>query len=162
MAETKAKKGAEIVIWEKKYATGVALVDSQHHQLVDLTNQLYNACRESDDELQTAFKEAMSQMVKYVRFHFDAELKILKAAGYPDYDKHKKMHEDLVRKILDAVNDYNEGKKFVANNFVRTLKDWVFGHIAVYDKQYSLYVHDLIRRGILTVKQLNEFEKAAG
>ena len=149
---------SEIVIWSEKYATGVELIDGQHHQLVELTNQLYIACFADDDVLQVVFKDAMSRMVKYVRFHFNAELKLLHAIDYPDYNNHKKMHEDLVKNILEAVKDYGEGKKFVPNNFVRTLKDWIFGHIAVYDKIYSAYVMEQIKKGDLSLKKLKEIE----
>ena len=149
---------SEIVVWSDKYATGIELIDNQHHELVELTNQLYIACSTRDDVLQTVFKDAMSNMVKYVRFHFAAELKLLNEIKYPDYNNHKKMHDSLVKNILEAVKEYGEGKKFVPNNFVRTLKDWIFGHIAVYDKLYSAYVIEQIRKGALTKKALKEIE----
>ena len=150
------KKNSEIVIWEDKYATGIELIDDQHKQLVELTNQLYLACFAGEEALYTVFKDAMSRMVEYVRFHFSAEVKLLSAINYPDYHNHKKMHDTLVQDILDAAKDYEEGKKFVPNNFVRTLKDWVFGHIAVYDKIYAAYVADQKRKGELTDKMLKE------
>jgi len=158
---TKKVNNSEIVVWGEKYATGIELIDGQHHQLVELTNQLYVACFTEDDVLQVVFKDAMSRMVKYVRFHFDAEIKLLNAINYPDYNNHKKMHDDLVKNILEAANDYRDGKKFVPNNFVRTLKDWIFGHIAVYDKIYSAYVMEQIRKGSLTMRTLKEIQQSA-
>jgi len=149
-------RDSEIVIWEDKYATGIELIDNQHRRLVELTNQLYLACLAGDEALSTVFKDAMSRMVEYVRFHFSAELKLLNAIDYPDYHNHKKMHDNLVQDILDAAKDYSEGKRFVPNNFVHTLKDWVFGHIAVYDKIYAAYVAEQKRKGDLTDKMLQE------
>jgi len=149
---------SEIVVWDEKYATGIELIDGQHHQLVELTNQLYIACLAKEEVLQVVFRDAMSRLVKYVRFHFDAESKLLHAINYPDYRNHKKMHDDLVKNILDTAQEYNEGKKFVPNNLVRTLKDWIFGHIAVYDKLYSAYTMEQIRKGDLSLKKLKEIE----
>jgi len=151
---------SEIVVWSDKYATGIELIDDQHHQLVELTNQLYIACLAKEDVLHVVFKDAMSRLVKYVRFHFDAESKLLHAINYPDYRNHKKMHDDLIKNILDTAQEYNEGKKFVPNNLVRTLKDWIFGHIAVYDKLYSAYAMEQVRRGDLPLKKLKEMEFA--
>jgi len=148
----------EIISWSEKYATGIETIDVQHKELVKLTNQLHIACSTRDDVLHTVFKDAMSNMVKYVRFHFTAELKLLKAIEYPDFDNHKKMHESLVKDILEAASEYNDGKKFVPNNFVRTLKDWVFGHIAVYDKLYSAYVKEQLRTGALTLKMIRDVD----
>ena len=150
------KKNTEIVIWEDKYATGIEVIDGQHKQLVELTNQLYLACLAGDEVISTVFKDAMSRMVEYVRFHFTAELKLLDAIKYPDYNNHKKMHNDLVEEILTASSTYDDGRKFVPNHFVRTLRDWVFGHIAVYDKMYAEYVAEQKGKGILTEKMLKE------
>jgi len=151
----KAKK-PDLVVWENKYATGIELIDGQHKQLVELTNELYLACFAGEEALSTVFKDAMSKMVEYVRFHFTAELKLLHEINYPDYHNHKKMHDDLVHDILDAAKDFNEGKRFVPNNFVNTLKDWVFGHIAVYDKIYAAYIAEEVRLGQLTEKTIRE------
>ena len=146
----------EIITWGEKYATGIGLIDEQHKELVNLTNKLYLACLSGGDKaVGVVFKEAMSRMVEYVRFHFSAEQTLLKQINYPDYKDHKQKHDTLIRDILDAAKEYDEGKKFVPHNFVRTLKDWVFGHIAVYDKQYSFFVIDQKRKGLLSDQQIN-------
>ena len=151
LKKTSAKSAdVSIVSWESSFATGIELIDDQHRQLVDLTNELYKACRAGNNALQTAFKESMGKMVAYVRYHFSAELELLQCIKYPDYSAHKKEHDDLIKKILEAAQDYDSGKKFIPNHFVRTLKDWVFGHIAVTDRLYSLYVADQKKKGLLS------------
>jgi hemerythrin len=141
---------AVLVTWKEQYATGIKLIDEQHQELVNLTNKLYQACLEGQEMVEAVFKEAMSRMVNYVRFHFNAEQQLLEQIKYPQYLDHKKQHETLVKDILEAVRDYETGKKFVPNNFVRTLTDWVFGHIAIYDKRYAEYAAELKARGLLT------------
>ena len=141
-------KTEQIVNWDKKYATGIELIDTQHRKLVSLTNELYQACLSGNDE--TTFREAMKCMVEYVRFHFSAEQKLLESIGFPGYENHKMQHDSLVKNILETVKDYREGKPFVPNSFVRTLKDWVFGHIAINDKIYAAFVADQIKLGILS------------
>ena len=138
----------DIVTWSETYVTGIKLIDDQHKKLVDLTNRLYHACLKKEDA--TVFKETMSSMVEYVRFHFDAELQLLERVNYPNILKHKKQHEKMVKSILDAVKDYGDGKKFVPNAFVWTLKDWVFGHIARSDKLYAAYIEEQKKKGLLS------------
>ena len=145
---------AEIIIWSEKYATGIPLIDNQHRELVRLTNQLHQACLHGEKEAGPAFKEAMSRMVEYVRFHFSAELKLLEGIKFPDYNEHKKQHDSLVKDILEAAGEYREGRRFIPNNFVRTLRDWVFGHIAYYDKAYGAYVADQKKKGLISDQQL--------
>jgi hemerythrin len=119
-------------------------------ELVRLTNELYQACLTNDKEVQSVFKEVLSRLVSYVRYHFSAELVILERIQFPGYHEHKKQHDQLVAKILEASKEYNEGRRYVPNNFVRELKDWVFGHIGVYDQIYAGYVVEQRKKGLLS------------
>ena len=131
-------ENTDIVLWDEKYATGIDEIDDQHKQLVILTNELYQACLDRN-AVGPAFKGAMGRMVEYVRYHFTAEQELLKQMNYPNYKEHAVQHNELIKHIIGASNDYVQGKRFVANKFVITLKDWVFGHIAYYDKIYVSY-----------------------
>ena len=130
---------AQIVSWDKKYAIGIELIDRQHKELISLTNKLFQACLSGNDTVNASFKETMSYLVDYVRFHFAAEKKLQEWIKYPKYHEHKKLHDDMIILILETVRDYNEGRKFVPNNFVRSLKDWILSHIAVYDRDFAAY-----------------------
>ena len=145
---------AIIVRWEEKYTTGIEVIDNQHKQLILLTNQLYQACLAREQTLETAFKDALKRMVEYVHFHFSAEEEILQRIKFPNYADHKKQHTDLVKRILEASKNFEKGERFVANRFVITLKDWVFGHIGFYDRIYSSYVAEQKKKGLLSDRQI--------
>lgn len=143
------ERSLDIVVWDPKYVTGITLIDGQHKELVALTNDLYHACLEGKETAGAAFKETMSRMVKYVRFHFGSEQELLQKIRYPLYAEHKKKHEELVRTILEAAKGFDKGQKFVPNNFVRILKDWIFSHIAIEDQRYALYAAGQKKKGLL-------------
>jgi len=146
----KAKEGAldngsgkghtTFIVWSEKYDTGIELIDKQHRELVDLINQLYDACLHRGTAMDATFKKAMHRMVEYVRFHLSAEVEMLEKIVYPNLVEHKKQHDELIQKILKAAQDYEKGSTLVPNKFVRTLRDWVLSHIAVYDKAYAEYI----------------------
>ena len=93
---------------------GSSRFDTQHKKLLDLTNELYQACLVNDKTtVDTVFKDTMNRMVEYVRYHFGIEQEILKRVNYPEYAEHKSQHETLIKQILEASKDFNEGKKFV-------------------------------------------------
>ena len=46
-------------------------------------------------------------------------------------------HELFIKEILNAVNAYKNGKQFVPNSFVRFLRDWLFNHILIDDKEWA-------------------------
>ena len=133
--------------WSEKYATGIETIDRQHKELVELINRLYSACMQGGEGVGPAFKEAMHRMVEYVRFHLTDEMKLLERINYPKIAEHKIQHDILVRNILSASHGFEEGGTFVPNKFVRSLKDWVLGHIAVYDKAYAEYIIEQRKKG---------------
>jgi hemerythrin len=146
------------VKWDERYAIGIPLIDDQHHELIRVTNELYKACLEEDDAGKGHFKAAIKAAVDYVKYHFSAEEKLLENVDYPQIVAHKKQHEEFIMKILKEAANFEEGKKFVPNGFVRFLRDWILSHIAVMDKKYAEYIFYLKRQGKLCEtleKQMN-------
>jgi hemerythrin len=148
-------ENTDMVVWDEKYATGIELIDSQHKELFSLTNELFRACMSDDKTLKSVFIETMGRMVEYVRFHFGAEQQILQRINYPDYQEHKRQHDKLVRDILEAVKAHNNGDRLVANQFVRTMRDWILSHIAHTDRLYASYIADQKKKGLLSDKKIN-------
>jgi hemerythrin len=68
--------------------------------------------------------------------------------SYPGLAVHKKEHKEFVKEILQQVQSFQEGKKFVPNAFVRHLGDWVLTHITVSDKGYTLYLAEMKKRDV--------------
>jgi hemerythrin len=134
-----------VVEWNERYSLGIPKIDEQHKELLRLTNELYAACLNDDNEAKEQFKNTISALVHYVSEHFSAEERLLERVKYPKYAEHKAEHESFVKKMLEQVSCFKEGKSFVPNNFVRYLKDWILSHIAVSDKHYATYIFALKR-----------------
>ena len=145
---------APLISWSESLAIGIELIDSQHKQLVSLTNELYHACMLGGEELDATFKETMSRMVEYVHFHFGEEQKMLQRVKYPTYTEHKALHDELIKTVLESTKNYGSGRRFVPNNFVRYLRDWIVGHIGHHDKIYAAYIVDQMKKGLLTEKDI--------
>jgi hemerythrin len=137
------------VTWDDRYSVGIPLIDKQHKELIELTNKLYEACREGTSSARASFREAVRGTVDYVKYHFAAEEKLLKQVRYPGFAAHKKEHESFIIKILEDARNFTEGKQFVPNIFVRYLKDWILAHIAVEDKKYADYILELRKQAAL-------------
>ena len=143
----------QIVTWEETYKTKIPYIDNQHKELINLINELYQACM-TRQTVGTTFEKTMHKMVDYVHFHFSAELVLLGKINYPMLPDHKAQHNSLVKQILEAEKEYEAGNKYTPNQFVRTLKDWVLSHIAITDKLYATYVADQVAKGRLNMKDL--------
>ncbi|MDR2343916.1 MAG: bacteriohemerythrin [Spirochaetaceae bacterium] len=139
-----------LVEWHERYSMGIPKIDEQHKELLRLTNELYASClKGNDDESKARFKLTIGAMVNYVSEHFSAEERLLQRVNYPGYAEHKREHDSFVKKVLEQVKEFHDGKSFVPNNFVRYLKDWILSHIAMSDKKYSEYIFKLKREGKL-------------
>ena len=128
------------VVWEDRYVLGIPEVDAQHKELFSLTNELYDACCQGSEIAQSEFRDVIHKAVKYVGYHFSSEEKLLADANYPKLAEHKKEHERFVKKVLEGVRDFENGRSFVPNTFVRFLRDWILEHIAVSDREYAEYL----------------------
>jgi hemerythrin len=139
-----------LVEWNERYSVGIPKIDEQHKELLRLTNELYASClKDNDDDAKARFKSTIGAIVNYVSEHFGAEERLFQRIKYPRYAEHKQEHDNFVKKVLEQVKEFSDGKNFVPNNFVRFLKDWILSHIAMSDKLYSEYIFKLKREGKL-------------
>ncbi|MDR1317122.1 MAG: bacteriohemerythrin [Spirochaetales bacterium] len=129
-----------LIEWDEKYSVGIERIDTQHRKLVDLTNTLYRGCLTGEEAARQYFMKTIQGTVDYVKYHFADEEKLMEYFKYPDISNHKSQHSGFVMKILEDVRNFQSGKKFVPNTFVRYLKDWILSHIAFMDKQYAQYI----------------------
>jgi hemerythrin len=142
-----------LVEWDDKYSVGIPLIDEHHKELIRLTNELYQGCLAKDDAARAFFfANTIRGTMDYTKYHFSAEEKIMESIKYPQLAEHKKEHEDFVLTMVENVKNFHEGKKFVPNNFVRFLKDWILSHIAIADTKYAKYIMELKKRGKLSLE----------
>jgi hemerythrin len=131
----------DFVAWEDRYDVGIKQIDEQHKRLVKFTNDLYNSCIQGQDEASETFRKTLKDVVEYVKVHFSTEEALMAEHGYPGYAEHKREHEGFVMKVLEQVSLFEGGKKFIPNQFVRYLRDWLLEHIAITDHRYCDFFH---------------------
>jgi hemerythrin len=131
------------VEWDDKYSVGIQLIDDQHKELIKLTNKLYKSCLAGEDAARVKFMATVKSTVDYVNYHFGVEERLLQNVSYPEFAEHKREHEAFAKHVLEEVQSFQEGKKFVPNVFVRYLRDWILSHIAVSDRKYAIFILNL-------------------
>jgi hemerythrin len=132
----------EEVQWHSSYSVGIRLIDSQHQELIRMTNALFKSCLQGDKAAREFFKKVIRSAVDYINFHFSTEEKIFVLVNYPLAAAHKKEHESFVAEVVKQSKDFEEGRKFVPNAFARFLKNWVLSHIAISDRKYAEYIQN--------------------
>jgi hemerythrin len=135
-SETVVNKSKELVTWSPTFSVGIKLIDEQHQELLNLTNDMFEHCIGEEKAEREYFESVIHGAVDYVKVHFATEEKIMLRTGYAGFAQHKKEHEAFVLNVVEQIQAYNAGKRLVLNNFTRYLKEWILTHIAVSDKQY--------------------------
>jgi hemerythrin len=126
------------VIWSNDYSVGSVLIDSQHKELVAMTNELFRGCEQMNGRI-ASFMKTIHKAVNYAKTHFSTEEVFMRKVDYPDYVAHKKEHEDFVNEVLRQVKNFEAGACSPLE-FAQFLKNWLLNHIAVCDKKYVPYL----------------------
>ena len=94
--------------WKRDWESGNREIDEQHQDLVIQGNRLINLSL-----LQANHEQMMKQLevvLKTIIDHFNEEELILINIGYPDSQKHAKIHQGLIEKALNLKQSYLNGE----------------------------------------------------
>jgi hemerythrin len=120
--------------WTETYAIGQTGVDEDHQKLFELFNRFRDSVGAGQSrETYTPF---LLELADYSRYHFLREEALMRQRGYPDYDKHKQMHDsfcDLVQKLVATGSPTDDDIEFLMNY----VEMWLYGHILVLDKWFG-------------------------
>lgn len=120
-------------LWNKDLETGHELLDAQHRQLIQAINDLLDAC--GTGKPRAELDKALAFLNSYAAKHFSDEEKMQLQYGYPDYQNHKKMHEQyrvVVRDLTDQLRANGPSINLVGkvNN---SIGNWLITHIKTHD-----------------------------
>ncbi|MCL2007148.1 MAG: bacteriohemerythrin [Treponema sp.] len=133
----------ELVTWSDDFLVGNSTIDTQHKELVRLTNEFYAGVQMGGVLAKVYFLQTIKGAVQYVKTHFSDEEALMLKAEYPEFMEHKKQHEDFVVEVTNQVRNFENDDNPDPAKFVKYLMDWILHHIAASDKKYSPYLSKL-------------------
>ena len=113
---------------EEVVVVGVGEIDSQHQELIELTNALGEAMEARKDN--ESVGRILSDLVGRTRSHFAAEERLMRELGYPDAARHFREHERLLGHVSDLERRFREGDVLLSFAIMVELKGWATQHIA--------------------------------
>jgi hemerythrin len=128
--------------WSQDLETGNEAVDEQHQMLFAYVNDVIDIC-EDEDEIEK-IRETLAFLVHYTVQHFQDEEALQLACGYPDYEEHKRLHEEFKQTALELT------QRFTASGSSAELRDdvknivvcWLIDHIRGEDKKIGRHIRD--------------------
>jgi hemerythrin len=131
------------VEWKPFYSVGDASIDDEHKRLLGMIDEMYQATQLGNDQMR--FYGVLEELADYTVVHFDHEERLMRQCGYPDFDAHKTMHEEMRRRALEFRANANS---VVARDLLQFLKIWWVRHIQNQDKGYAPYLEAVIRQPV--------------
>ncbi len=122
----------DLLQWSDRLSTGVPLMDKQHQYLVELINRLFTCMRDGGDRMLTA--GIVDELVNYTVTHFRAEEDVMKKHNYPDFEAHKKVHENFIEQVGAYAEKLKSGARLAPADVYRFLKNWLVEHIEHQDR----------------------------
>jgi hemerythrin-like metal-binding protein len=121
-----------LIEWRSDFETGVADVDHEHRELVDLINQLHEQMgSDASDETISAF---LGEVFARISAHFALEESVMRKHDYDEYIEHKTDHEKLLDDIRDIMDDFEAGKYASYDEALETaVRDWFVDHFKTKD-----------------------------
>lgn len=130
----------EHISWENDYNTGIEKIDTQHQQLVNIINEIYDMISIKNDY--NRIMSVIDKLEKYALVHFETEEKLFDTFAYPDKENHIKEHRKFMEKIQDFKTHATPNVDVLALQVFKFTKTWLIEHILVTDEKYiSLLRH---------------------
>ena len=119
-----------LIEWKDEFNTGVAEVDAEHRELIELINELHASAVGNGSW--DAIIDFLGEIYARISAHFALEEKIMLEQRYDQYEDHKADHERLLEEIRDIMDEYedgSDGEELLASR----LNDWFTLHFKTKD-----------------------------
>ncbi|HWR38460.1 MAG TPA: diguanylate cyclase [Patescibacteria group bacterium] len=129
---------SEQLTWRSEWASGHREIDAQHQELLSRADAFFHVLLLPDakpEKIQALLKTTLEKIAS----HFFFEENVLVEIGYPNADKHKLLHWQLLSQAVKLKKDYLTGL-LPAHSFISFIvDDLVVGHMVKEDKLFFPY-----------------------
>jgi hemerythrin len=120
-----------LIEWKEHFNVGIAAVDFEHREMVELINALHAELLAAGDK--GSVLEFFGEIYARIAAHFALEEKLMRERGYDQYQAHKDDHERLLDEIRDLADDYEDAELFNEAEMSRRLTHWFVEHFKYMD-----------------------------
>jgi len=124
--------------WDAMYSVNIKKIDAQHQQLFDFFQQLAEGMEVGQGK--NVVGSVLKGILQYTQTHFAYEEQLMKIAGYAEYDIHQKLHQELIHRVVELYDEFQQGKALSVKTSI-FLRDWLTNHILKIDKKYMIFLN---------------------
>ncbi len=127
----------DFIQWSKSVVLNVPILDEQHKNMVDLTNQLHGLLETKN---KTQINKTLKSILDEMEIHFETEDKLMKESKLPLFFSHKLEHERFYNKLNNIYFRVESGEKQLTLDNLKMIKIWFFNHIEFKDRSLADHV----------------------
>lgn len=129
------------LVWNPELTVGNLELDQHHQNLFRILDETYNLVINKQDSDSFTTIKIISELKVYTIFHFHEEEKLMQRGNYPDYENHKRIHQDFITKINDLKERISLDTIELNEEIYILLSSWLVEHIQNEDQKYKSYIH---------------------
>lgn len=120
-----------LITWKEEFSVGVAEVDFEHRELIELINSLHGSTRSGAGR--DAVIESLGEIFAQIASHFALEEKMMRASLYPGFLEHKQDHETLLDELRDIMDEVEDDGEYDEAQLSTDLERWFGDHFRTHD-----------------------------
>ena len=120
-----------LIAWRDEFSVGVASVDQEHREMIELINELDNAMAKDADCITVI--RTLGEIYTKISAHFALEEKIMRDADYRDFTSHKEDHEQLLDSLLMIIDSVDDKGRYDRLDLSSGLDRWFSDHFRTHD-----------------------------
>ena len=120
-----------LLAWKPAYSLGIPSVDLEHREMIALINEAHERLEGRADR--ESVEAMLGEIHAGIAAHFALEERLMRVAGYAEYEAHKGDHERLLEQILDLMDGYAADPERGRVQLGQRLSEWFRGHFASFD-----------------------------
>lgn len=126
---------SKFIEWSDQLSVGIEEIDEQHKVLIALINRMHEAIGQKHGS--DVVLDILTELADYTKIHFAVEESLMRILGYPGYEEHKDIHDELLEQVVELQQKVTSGNTAISFELMHFLKSWLSKHILEEDMQYT-------------------------
>lgn len=123
--------------WKEGFKLGISLIDKEHQKLFLIAQK---ALSYSGQNKLSHVKNTIKELYAYMKQHFENEEKYMENIGYPLYEEHKMLHQNIINQMNDFIKKLPQMKiEEFERKLIEYMDIWLVNHIVYEDNKISQF-----------------------
>lgn len=141
----KKKIDQDKLVWKSEYSIGHFRTDNEHMKLFNIAKKALNAKKKNGEDVKE-LRAIVHSLYEYIGSHFRSEEAYMREIVYPDYEKHKAIHKELLDTLHQFVQTLNElSIDQIEIQLYEFIENYFISHIVDEDKRIEYWNKSLSR-----------------